>query len=71
MKRADIHKDRIVKVAAALKHLREKVVFIGGAIVPLLLTDEGAPDVRPTIDIDVIVEVISLGKFNLFEADLR
>jgi len=44
-------------VASALQHLRARVVFIGGAIIGLLITDPGAPDARHTQDVDAIVQV--------------
>jgi hypothetical protein len=46
-------------VARRLGPLRREVAFLGGAAVSLLLSDEGAPEVRSTIDVDVIVEVAS------------
>jgi predicted nucleotidyltransferase len=47
-------------VAQRLDKLRDSVVFVGGAVVDLLITDPAAPAVRPTKDIDIIVEVVSL-----------
>lgn len=44
-------------VAERLGKLREQVVFLGGAATTLLITDEAAPDVRPTLDVDVIVKI--------------
>lgn len=44
-------------VAERLGDLRERVVFLGGAATTLLITDQAAPDVRPTLDVDVIVEI--------------
>ena len=44
-------------VAERLGDLRERVVFLGGAATTLLITDPAAPDVRPTLDVDVIVEI--------------
>ena len=35
------------------KELCEQVVFLGGATLPLLLTDHAISEVRPTIDIDL------------------
>jgi len=71
MKRSNIYLERLTTVAAALKQLNDQVVFVGGAIVPLLITDEASPDVRPTIDVDVVVEVVSQIKFYSFESELR
>jgi hypothetical protein len=46
-------------VAARLGHLREQVVFLGGAATALLITDSAAPLVRVMGDVDVIVEIAS------------
>lgn len=47
-------------VALRLGELRDRFVFLGGAATALLVTDKAVPDVRPTKDVDVIVEVASL-----------
>jgi predicted nucleotidyltransferase len=44
-------------VAERLGDLQERVVFLGGAATALLITDAAAPDVRATLDVDVIVEI--------------
>lgn len=46
-------------VAERFGHLRDRVVFLGGAATALLITDPATPDVRVTTDVDVIVEVAS------------
>lgn len=46
-------------VAHELGSLCPEVVFVGGAIVELLLTDEAAPPVSTTKDVDIIVSVAS------------
>lgn len=57
--------------AVALGDLSGEVVFVGGATVGLWITDPGAPDPRPTRDVDVIVEVSSRGRLAAFEERLR
>ena len=49
----------IAEVAVLLGDLRDQVVFVGGATVPLLVTDAAAGVDRPTIDVDVVVEVLA------------
>ncbi len=46
-------------VAEHLGSLRDEVVFLGGMVTGLLVTDPGAPVARSTDDIDLIVEVAS------------
>lgn len=58
-------------VAARLGHLRKRVVFLGGAATALLITDEAAPDVRVTVDVDVIVEIVSRGDYYRLAESLR
>jgi hypothetical protein len=58
----------------AAEHLGEllpEVAFVGGATVALWITDPAAPPVRPTNDVDVIVEVATTSEFHSFEERLR
>ncbi len=49
---------RIVeKLALNLKELNDEVIYVGGAVVSLYVTDEGAEQPRPTKDIDISVQV--------------
>lgn len=43
--------------AVCLGHLRQRMVFGGGAVRGLLITDPAVEGPRPTKDVDVIVEV--------------
>ena len=61
----------ISKTVEALGELAEEVVLVGGAATALLITDTAAPDVRPTVDIDVIVEVSSRTEHYRFCERLR
>lgn len=54
--------DLIEFVATRLEELRETVVFVGGAATTLYVTDPAITDIRPTKDIDVIVEVASFAQ---------
>jgi predicted nucleotidyltransferase len=58
-------------IADELKELRQQVVFVGGCATALLVTDPATPDIRHTLDVDFIVDVISLREFNRFEERLR
>jgi hypothetical protein len=55
----DKNLQRVIAVSRQLGELAQEVVFAGGAATGLLVTDPAIADVRPTIDVDVIVEVIS------------
>lgn len=59
------------QAAAALGEMCSDVVFLGAATISLWITDEAAPALRPTADVDVVVEVTTLAEYNRFEARLR
>jgi predicted nucleotidyltransferase len=63
--------EKIMIVAHRLEDLLQSVVFAGGAVMELLITDPAFPEVRPTIDIDVIVKVISLTDYYRLQERLR
>jgi hypothetical protein len=67
----EINLAMIRHVASRLGHLRERVVFLWGAATALLITDSAAPDVRVTIDVDVIVEIASRGDYYRLAESLR
>lgn len=58
-------------VAERLGDLVESVVFLGGASTALLITDSAASDVRPTKDVDVIVEVTTTAGYHRIAEQLR
>ena len=63
---------KMIKIVANhLGPLREKVVFLGGAATFLLITDSAAPEVRSTLDVDVIVEITSRFEYYKLEEMLR
>jgi len=53
----------ITYAAAKLEELVEDVVFLGGAVVGLLITDLGANTPRMTKDVDVTIEISSLVEY--------
>jgi hypothetical protein len=52
-------------VAERLDSLTERMVFLGGATLGLLVTAPGAAPPRPTKDVDLIVEITMLDHLNL------
>jgi predicted nucleotidyltransferase len=62
---------RIAHVANKLDHLLDEVVFVGGAVVELLVTDPAAKSFRPTLDIDTVIELTSRAEYYSLEDDLR
>ncbi len=51
--------------------LKESVVFLGGSIVSLLVTDQACSGIRSTIDVDMIVDASSRSVFHTIEENLR
>jgi len=58
-------------VAKGLEELNEKVVFVGGSVAELYANDPAASDIRPTIDVDCVIEIRSRVEFNKLEQNLR
>jgi hypothetical protein len=52
----DPNRDHLIATARALGDLVDEIVFLGGSIVGLLITDPGSAPVRPTKDVDGIVD---------------
>jgi hypothetical protein len=65
-----INTTRIKTVANALLALREKVVFTGGATISLY-PDRAVFEVRPTDDVDVIIEILNYAHRTELEEKLR
>jgi predicted nucleotidyltransferase len=61
---------RIKAVANALNDLKEKVVFVGGATISLY-PDRAVFEVRPTDDVDVIIEILNYVDRAKLEEKLR
>ena len=53
------NRDRLLRTARLLRPLLGKLVFVGGQVTELLVTDPAAVRVRPTDDVDVVVPVTS------------
>lgn len=47
-------------IALALGDLNEQVVYVGGAVAGLYIDNPGAPEVRPTKDVDIVLEIASV-----------
>ncbi|MFZ2308195.1 MAG: hypothetical protein WAW73_06015 [Rhodoferax sp.] len=56
--------DLLIAMAQAMGPLCEQVVFVGGCATGLLIDNADLMDVRPTEDVDAIVEVASLAEYH-------
>lgn len=70
MKNTNINRKVITKIAGALGELNERVVYVGGAVVSLYANDPAADDVRPTQDLDISMEIASLGELEKLREEL-
>ena len=63
--------ESIAMVTRRLKRLQVPHAFLGGAVVSLLVDDAELHQVRPTQDVDAIVQVITQAEYALLEERLR
>jgi hypothetical protein len=56
--------------ARKLGNLNDDVVYLGGCATALFINDPSSLDVRATIDVDCIIDVISLVEYHKFENQL-
>ncbi len=60
---------KVELIAQALGELRERVVFVSGCAVGLLLTDPAAAPPRVTYDVDLVAEVVALSAYHRLERE--
>lgn len=53
----------VAQVAIGLKELRDKMVFIGGAVISLYTDDPAADEIRPTSDIDMTINLANYAEW--------
>ncbi len=68
---ADPNLELLRLAAQKMGDLVDDVVFVGGCVVGLLVTDAAAAEIRPTDDVDVIIEVIGYRRYQYFVDHLR
>lgn len=56
--------------ARRLDNLNDSVVYLGGCATALFINDPSALDVRATLDVDCIIDVVSLVEYHKFEKQL-
>jgi hypothetical protein len=59
--------DAVRKLAPFL----DEIVFVGGATLGLLITDEASAPIRGTTDVDVIAEIVTYADYIAFSERLR
>ena len=64
------NRDRLLRTARLLRPLLGELVFIGGQVAELLVTDPAAVRVRPTDDVDVVVPVTTRVAYHALQVRL-
>jgi hypothetical protein len=59
-----INLTRIKAVSNALSCLEQPIVFIGGATVSLYIDEIAYTEIRPTEDVDVLLEIVTYGAYD-------
>ena len=62
----DRNREYLIETATLLGPLLTELVFVGGAVTGLLVTDPGAGEPRVTIDVDAIAEISSYAEYAAF-----
>ncbi|MBU4563904.1 MAG: hypothetical protein KMY53_09440 [Desulfarculus sp.] len=62
---------QMLLVARRLGELRKDMVFVGGSVLELLISDPAQPPVRPTLDVDLVVGASSWSEFTRQQDKLR
>jgi predicted nucleotidyltransferase len=70
LKNTQINRAATKKIATALGDLNDQVVYVGGAVVSLYIDDPSADDVRPTKDLDLTMEIASIGELEALREEL-
>ncbi|SMO39736.1 hypothetical protein SAMN06265379_101518 [Saccharicrinis carchari] len=60
----------VAAVAAALKDIKQNMVFVGGAVVSLYADDPAADEIRPTQDIDIALNIVNLSHWQEVQEQL-
>lgn len=61
----------LTAMAKRLRPLLEELVFVGGCSTGLLVSDTASAPIRPTTDVDVMVEIVSRGAYYALAERLR
>ena len=67
----DPNRERLIAAVELLRPVLGELVFVGGSVTHLLVTDEGAGAPRTTLDVDTITEITSYAAYAAFGERLR
>lgn len=70
MKNKQINLGILRKIAIGLGEINSRAVYVGGAVVSIYADDPGADDVRPTLDVDITLEIVTAGQLEGIRQEL-
>ncbi len=62
---------RLQEISESLPDILERLVFVGGGVTEILITDPAGRKPRPTLDVDCIIEVATRVEYHEIEERLR
>jgi predicted nucleotidyltransferase len=62
MNNTQINRIAIQRVSQLFKDYNKEIMFVGGSVVSEYIDDPAALDIRPTADIDIVVQLLSLSE---------
>lgn len=65
------NREALIRVARTLRPLIEELVFVGGLVVELYITDTAFPRPRPTDDADAVYRLADYGDYHRLEEQLE
>ncbi len=67
---SEFNREVIRRISIALGEMNERVIFVGGATIGFYINDPAAEDVRATKDVDITVEITSIGELESMREEL-
>ena len=67
---SEFNREVIRRISIALGEMNERVIFVGGATLGFYINDPAAEDVRATKDVDITVEIASIGELESIREEL-
>jgi hypothetical protein len=61
---ADPNRDHLIQIANRLGRMNAELVYVEGVVTGLLITDQAAPEIRTTKDVDCIIEVTTRADYD-------
>lgn len=70
MKNKQINLEILKKIAIGLGEINNQAVYVGGVIVSVYADDPAADDVRPTMDVDITLKIVTAGQLEEIRQEL-